>query len=238
MMFTVYIVLSLKNEAFCKLIAAQQRENTLTNPIAGRSAPRIVPMRSWSLSPQLLVRNPTAISPELAVRLAELSLPFSDVTVYIFLRYNNICCLCIDFMTSPLSVVYIRRFVCKILNECPLDYKAVAREGWARKPVVTPTDRPKSVRNRCVIEFFVEFFCCHFATFVISVRIRTFVMGQSDLFLFLYCLCNFNHLHKGLSFIVVTQCINKSFHYPDANIYPSAANFCHHVEINDDNYNE
>ena len=35
-------------------------------------------------------------------------------------------------------------------------------DGWVRKPVnytnwvviVTPTDRPKSVRNRCVIELF------------------------------------------------------------------------------------
>ena len=42
---------------------------------------------------------------------------------------------------------------------------------WARKPVnhtswvalVTPTDRPKSVRNRCVIEFLVAFLCCHVA---------------------------------------------------------------------------
>ena len=27
--------------------------------------------------------------------------------------------------------------------------------------IVTPTDRPKSVRNQCVIEIFVEFLCCH-----------------------------------------------------------------------------
>ena len=29
--------------------------------------------------------------------------------------------------------------------------------------VVTPTDRPKSVRNRCVIEVLVDFLCCHIA---------------------------------------------------------------------------
>ena len=29
--------------------------------------------------------------------------------------------------------------------------------------VVTPIDRPKSVRNRCVIEVFVAFLCCDFA---------------------------------------------------------------------------
>ena len=43
---------------------------------------------------------------------------------------------------------------------------------WTRKPVnhtswvavVTPTDRPKSVRNRCLIELFLwRCLCCHFA---------------------------------------------------------------------------
>ena len=45
-------------------------------------------------------------------------------------------------------------------------------EGWdpvnrfnhtSMVTVVTPTDRPKSVRNRCVIEVFVVFLCCHVA---------------------------------------------------------------------------
>ena len=63
---------------------------------------------------------------------------------------------------------------------CPFDYTAVAVSGkvgpvnqvnhtsWVA--VVTPTDRHKSVRNRCVIELF-----CH----------RT----ESDLFLFLMKFC-------------------------------------------------
>ena len=58
-------------------------------------------------------------------------------------------------------VVYIRRL---IKNVCPFDYTAVAGSGkvgpvnqvnhtsWVA--VVTPTDRPTSVRNRCVIELF------------------------------------------------------------------------------------
>ena len=61
-------------------------------------------------------------------------------------------------------VVYIRRFIYKFLNGCPFDYKAVARSGkvgpvnqvnhnsWVA--VITPTDRPKSVRSRFVIELF------------------------------------------------------------------------------------
>ena len=60
---------------------------------------------------------------------------------------------------------------------------------WARKPVnqtswvavVTPTDRPKSVRNRCLIELFCGVVCVD-----ISVGVGAFVIGlESDLFLFL-----------------------------------------------------
>ena len=60
-------------------------------------------------------------------------------------------------------VVYIRRFNSKFLNvSFGLQGCFGEWEGLARKPVnhtswmavVTPTDRPKSVRNRCVIELF------------------------------------------------------------------------------------
>ena len=70
-------------------------------------------------------------------------------------------------------VVYIRRFIYKFLNVCPFDYTAVAVSGkvgpvnqvnhtiWVA--VVTPTDRPKPVRDRCVIEFLWRCLCCEFA---------------------------------------------------------------------------
>ena len=57
---------------------------------------------------------------------------------------------------------------------CPFDFTAVAG-SWNVGPVnrlnhtswvavVTPTDSPKSVRNRCVMELFCAVvFCCHFA---------------------------------------------------------------------------
>ena len=56
--------------------------------------------------------------------------------------------------------------VYKFLNVCHFDYTAVARSGniWPVSlvnhtvAVVTPTDRPESVRNRCVIDFFVALF--------------------------------------------------------------------------------
>ena len=71
-------------------------------------------------------------------------------------------------MTSLLGVAVgllsIRRFIYKFLNLCPFDNTAVAGNGkvgavnqvnhtsWMA--IVTPTDRPKSARNRCVIELF------------------------------------------------------------------------------------
>ena len=64
--------------------------------------------------------------------------------------------------------------------------RGVAR--WARKPVnhtssvdvVTPTDRPKSVRNRCLIELFcgVVLSLCPFD---ISVGVGAFVIGLSQI---------------------------------------------------------
>ena len=94
------------------------------------------------------------------------------MSLYIFLLYYtsiyHLCFTCIDFYDLSAwggcwFVVYIRRFIYKFLNVCPFDYTAVAVSGKVgRKPVnhtswvavVTPTDRPKSVRNRCVIELF------------------------------------------------------------------------------------
>ena len=77
---------------------------------------------------------------------------------------------------------------------CPFDYTAVAGSGKvARKPVnhaswvavITPTDRPKSVCNRCLIEFFVALFVMSLCPFDISVGVGAFVIGLtgSDLLL-------------------------------------------------------
>ena len=60
-------------------------------------------------------------------------------------------------------------FLATFLNVCPFDYTAVAGSGkfgtvnqvnhtsWVA--VVTPTDRPKTVHNRCVIELFCGVVC-------------------------------------------------------------------------------
>ena len=63
---------------------------------------------------------------------------------------------------------------------------------WARKPVnhtswvaiVTATDRPKSVRNCCLIELFCGVVCV-VCPFDISVCIGSFVIGLSQISSFL-----------------------------------------------------
>ena len=71
-------------------------------------------------------------------------------------------------------------------------------EGWARKPVnltswmtvVTPTDHPMLVRNRCVIDLFGGVFVLLLFPFDIYVGKRAFVIGLSHditlLVVFLY----------------------------------------------------
>ena len=64
---------------------------------------------------------------------------------------------------------------------------------WARKPVnhtsslavVTPTDRPKSVCNRCLIELFVALFVLSLCPFDISVGVGAFVIGLGQISSFL-----------------------------------------------------
>ena len=51
--------------------------------------------------------------------------------------------------------------------------------------VVTPTDRPKSVRNRCVIEVLVAFLCCQMVV-EFSVGIVAFGIGLSQISVFFY----------------------------------------------------
>ena len=53
----------------------------------------------------------------------------------------------------------------------------------SRVVVANPTDRHKSVRNRCVIEDLVAFLCCHFAFFLnfllVKRIVEAFVIGLS-----------------------------------------------------------
>ena len=128
------------------------------------------------------------------------------MSLYIFLLYYiyHLCFTCIDFYDLSAwggcwFVVYIRRFIYKFLNVCPFDYTAVVGSGkvgpehqvnhtsWVA--VVTPFDRPKSVRSRCVIELFcgvcvVTLPSWHFC-WCMGICHRT----ESDIFLFLLLYC-------------------------------------------------
>ena len=74
---------------------------------------------------------------------------------------------------------------------CPFAYTTVAG-SWKVGPVnqinqtswialVNPTDHPKSVRNRCVIELFVALFVLSLCPFDISVGVGAFVIGLSQI---------------------------------------------------------
>ena len=120
------------------------------------------------------------------------------MSLYIFLLYyiNHLCFTCIDCYDlfawgGCWFVVYIMMFIYKFLNVCPFDYTAVAGSGkfgpvnqvnhtsWVA--VVTPTDRPKSVRNRCVIKLFMTLFALSFCPFDNSADVGAFVIGLSQI---------------------------------------------------------
>ena len=107
----------------------------------------------------------------------------------------------------PLRLVWLlvcclyKEVYLQILDVTPFDYTTVAESGkvgpvnqvnhtnWLI--VFTPTDRPKSVRNRCVIELFVDVFVLSRCPFDISVSIRAFVIGLSQIssFFSFFVLC-------------------------------------------------
>ena len=51
--------------------------------------------------------------------------------------------------------------------------------------LLTPTDRPKSVRNRCLIELFCGVVCAVTCPFDISVGVGAFVIGLGQISSFL-----------------------------------------------------
>ena len=58
-----------------------------------------------------------------------------------------------------------------------------------------PTDCPKSVRNRCVIEVFSGIFVLSFCYFVFSVGVRAFVIGLSRISSHFSLLCIMYKIH-------------------------------------------
>ena len=166
----------------------------LSKPPQRRQGPDLRPL--W-----LLVGTPSAIRPELAFSRAEHSLPYSDVTIYIFAILYLSSMLYVYRFLWPLRLGWL--LFCCLYKEVYLQFfKRVSFwlhgccgewEGWARKPVnhtswvavVTRTDRPKSVRNRCVIELFCDVVYVVILPFWQFCWCRGFChRTESDLFLF------------------------------------------------------
>ena len=66
--------------------------------------------------------------------------------------------------------------------------------------IVTPTDSPKSIRNRCVIEVFGGVFVLSRCFLDLSVGIGAFVIGLSQIF-FVFSLCY--TISKGVSSVLL-----------------------------------
>ena len=154
---------------------------TLTNKAVGtiwralsktpqrRQGPDLCPL--W-----LLVGTPSAIIPELAFSRAEHSRPYSDVAKYIFYTYYLLTMLFVYWFLCPLRLVwllvccclykevYLQIFKCVSfwLHGCCGEWEGgpvnqINHTSWVA--VVTQTDRPKSVRNCCLIELFCGVVC-------------------------------------------------------------------------------
>ena len=99
----------------------------------------------------------------------------------------HLCFTCIELCC-------LSAWVLIFLNVCPFYYTSVAGRGkvgpvnqvnhtsWMA--VVTPTDRPKSVRNRCVMELFVALFVLSLCPLDNSAGVEAFVIGLSQIFSF------------------------------------------------------
>ena len=128
-----------------------------------------------------------------------------DVTRYfdILLYYIHVCVphfYDLYTLVGCWSLVYIRRIIYKFLNVCPFDYTAFAVSGKVGYPLtglttpvwwlITPTDRPKLVRNRCVIEVFVGVCVLSFG-FRICCWYSGFCIGMSQISFFFSCWCTY-----------------------------------------------
>ena len=161
------------------------------------------------------------------------------MSLYIFLKYYiyHLCFTCIEFYNLSAwggcwFVVYIRRFIYKILNLCPFDEKAVAEGGkvgpvnqvnhTSLVAVGTPTDHPKSVRNRCVIDLFCGVVC------VVTLPFRHFCCcggfchrTESDLFIILFAFNSWSAIGTAFIFRMCIPCDKTFTNFGYLNFWPS-----------------
>ena len=131
--------------------------------------------RSRFSSPWLLVRTPTGFGPKPRFQIGREQPTHVDVTEYFWYFLFILLGVCVLYFydlsawDGCWSLVSIWSIIYKFLNVCPISIARLLREVGrlgARKPInhtswvadVTPTDRLKSVRNRCVIDHFCDVF--------------------------------------------------------------------------------
>ena len=164
----------------------------LSKPRQRRQGPDLRPL--W-----LLVGTPSAIRLMSLTDGRSIACPIRMPLYIYFCLYKiyHLWFTCIDFYDlSALGGCWFVVYITNFLNVCPFDYTAVAGSGevgpvnqvnhtsWVA--IVTPTDRPKSVRNRSVIELFCGVVCVFILPFWHLCWFRGFChRTESDLFLFL-----------------------------------------------------
>ena len=100
-------------------------------------------------------------------------------------RYRNCCVFSSHTLQIEISAncKIIPECVCPRLHNCCGEWKDWDPVNWFNHTswvaIVTPTDRPKAVRNRCVIEVFGGVFVLSLCFIECSVGARAFVIGLS-----------------------------------------------------------
>ena len=153
------------------------------------------------------------------------------MSLYIFCYIKFIIYALLVSILWPLR--FGRLLVCCLYNEVYLQiFKRVSfwlhgccgeREGLSWVAVVTPTDRPKSVRSRCVIKLFCGVVCVVTLPFLHFCWCRAFVIGLSQIYSFFSCIQN---LLVFLDFLTFKE--KKSF----TNLKIFLADFCHVLILN------
>ena len=163
---------------------------SLTNKAVGNIGRALFAKGSWSPSPLIVSRDSISLWTWARLQTARSTANFNGCP-YIFLLYYYITIYFVYHILWPLRFGWLMVF--SLYKEDYLQiFKCVSFwlhgccgewEGWALVnrfnhtsgvTAITPTDRPKSVRNRCVIEVLVAFFMLSRCFLDFSVGVRAF----------------------------------------------------------------